>query len=72
MEMATEVRRNQRAQDVRRNTRAAGDNLDPMGKPEPWCEIDPEDALGRIWKLPVSQLPGVLGAEEQIMGEGEN
>jgi hypothetical protein len=46
-----------------------------MGKPEqpePWCEIDPEDALGRIWKLSVSQLPGVFGAEEQIMGEGEN
>ena len=28
--------------------------------------------LGRIWKLPVSQLPGVLGAEEQILGEWEN
>ena len=60
---------------MRRKARAAGDNRDPMGKPEqpePWCEIDPEDALGRIWKLPVSQLPGVLGVEEQIMGEGEN
>ena len=28
--------------------------------------------LGRAWRLPVSQLPGVLGAEEQIMGEREN
>ncbi len=28
--------------------------------------------LGRSWRLPVSQLPGVLGAEEQIMGEREN
>jgi hypothetical protein len=46
-----------------------------MGKPEElklWHQLDPEEALGRIWKLPVSQLPGVLGAEEQIMGEGEN
>jgi hypothetical protein len=41
-------------------------------QPIPWCQLDPEEALGRIWELPVSQLPGVLGAEEQIMGEGEN
>ena len=41
-------------------------------QPIPWCQLDPEDALGRIWKLPVGQLPGVLGTEKQIMGEGEN
>ena len=28
--------------------------------------------LGRAWRLPVSQLPGVLGAEDQSVGERKN
>ena len=34
--------------DVRRKTRAAADNLNPLGKseqPEPWYQLDPEEAL---------------------------
>jgi hypothetical protein len=62
MEMATEVSRNGRAQDVRRKTRAAADNLDPMGEPEElklWHQLDPEDALGPWGEPEEPEPPGI-------------
>ena len=52
---------------MRRKTRAAGDNLDPLGKPEqpiPWHQLDPEDALGPWGDFEEPELqtiPMVLG-----------
>jgi hypothetical protein len=62
MEMATEASRNGRAQDVRRKTRAAGDNRDPMGKPEElklWHQLDPEDALDPWGEFEEPEPPGI-------------
>ena len=62
MEMATEASRNGRAQDVRRKTRAAADNLDPLGKPEElklWHQLDPEDALDPRGEIEEPKPPGI-------------
>ena len=52
---------------MRRKTRAAGDNRDPMGKPEqpiPWCQLDPEAVLDpweNFEEPELETIPMVLG-----------
>ena len=48
--------------DVIRKTRATAENLDPMGKPEqpePWCQLDPEDALDPWGEFEEPELPTI-------------
>jgi hypothetical protein len=47
---------------VRRKTRAAADNLDPMGEPEEpklWHQLNPEDALGPWGEPEEPEPPGI-------------
>ncbi len=42
--------------------RAAADNLDPLGKPEqpePWYQLDPEEALDPWGEFEEPELPGI-------------
>ena len=47
---------------MRRKTRAAGENLDPMGKPEepvPWYKLNPEEVLDPWDESEESEFPGI-------------